>query len=199
MNIKTIISREMDQNCYLIEKDGKGILIDPGLCYDKIIKEIQGIEVNYILLTHCHFDHLYSLNKLRGQKLVVGSHECSSNMITPKISLCDFTSLPETSCDIEMEDNEEKNFGGIKVKCIKTPGHTTCSVCYMIGDCLFSGDTLFGLSIGRSDLPTGDYKTLEKSIKEKLYTLGDDIKVYPGHGAFTTIGHEKKNNPFVRE
>lgn len=199
MNIKTIISREMDQNCYLIEKDGKGILIDPGLDLEKIIKETEGVSINYILLTHCHFDHLYSLNKLRGGKTVVGASECSLNMIRPDVSLCDAVSLPEASCDIKMEDGEEKVFDGIKVKCIKTPGHTSGSVCYLIDDCLFSGDTLFARSIGRTDFPTGNFETLEKSIREKLYTLNDDIKVYPGHGAFTSIGCEKKNNPFIRE
>lgn len=189
----------MDQNCYLIEKEGKGILIDPGMDYEKIIKETEGVEINYILLTHCHFDHLYSLNKLRNGKMVAGTSECSFNMIRPNISLCDSVSLPEAPCDIEIEDGEEKVFDGITVRCIKTPGHTSGCVCYLIEDCLFSGDTLFALSIGRTDLPTGDFEVLENSIREKLYTLSEDTKVYPGHGAFTTIGYEKKNNPFIRE
>lgn len=81
MKIKTIISREMDQNCYLIEKEGKGLLIDPGIDLENIIKETDGASINYILLTHCHFDHLYSLNKLRNGKKVVGASECSLNMI----------------------------------------------------------------------------------------------------------------------
>ena len=79
MEIKKIVSHEMDQNCYLIEENGFGILIDPGLDSEKILNEIKDVKVNYILLTHCHFDHLYSLNKIRGEKKVVGTKECSIN------------------------------------------------------------------------------------------------------------------------
>ncbi len=198
MNIKTIISNEMDQNCYLIEKDGKGILIDPGLDYDKIIRETNGVEVKYILLTHCHFDHLFCLNKIRDGKIVAGTKECSRNMISPHISLCDYTCLPEASCDMEIEDGEY-DFCGIKIKVIKTPGHTDGCACFLVDNCLFSGDTLFARNIGRTDFPTGDFETLEKSVREKLYSLDNETVVYPGHGPLTTIGYEKKNNPFIME
>lgn len=189
----------MDQNCYLLEKDGKGILIDPGPDGDKIIKETEGIEITHILLTHCHFDHTYSLNKIRGSKLVVGSKKCSSNMIRPEISLSALKSLPDASCDIIMEDGEEKDFNGIKIKCIHTPGHTDGSVCFLAENCLFSGDTLFYRSVGRCDLPTGNFSELEASIKNKLYSLDDEIKVYPGHGQSTEIGFERKNNGYITE
>ncbi len=199
MNIKKIVSVEMDQNCYLLEKDGKGILIDPGMDTEKIIRETEGIEINYILLTHCHFDHLYSLNEIRGSKKVVGTAETSENMILQNISLCDLISAPRASCDIEIEDGEERDFNGIKIKCIKTPGHTNGSVCYLADNCLFSGDTIFHLSIGRCDLPTGNFTYIENSIKNKIYTLSDDTVIYPGHGKETTVGFEKKNNLYVRE
>lgn len=199
MNIKKIISCEMDQNCYLLEKDGKGILIDPGMDTEKIIRETKGVEINYILLTHCHFDHLYSLNEIRGKRMVVGTSKTSENMILQNISLCDLISAPRASCDIEIEDGEERDFDGIKIKCIKTPGHTNGSVCYLAGNCLFSGDTIFHLSIGRCDLPTGNFSEIEESIKNKIYTLSDDTVIYPGHGKETTVGFEKKNNLYVRE
>lgn len=199
MEIKTIVSYEMDQNCYLITENGFGILIDPGLDTDKIIRETEGINVNYILLTHCHFDHLFSLNKIRGLKKVVGTKNCSSNMIRPEISLCGKESLPEASCDIEMGDREELDFDGIKVKCIHTPGHTNCSCCYLIDGKLFSGDTLFLKSVGRCDLPTGDGQALVDSIRNIIYKLDDETVVYPGHGTETTVGYEKKFNGFVTE
>lgn len=199
MEIKTIISYEMDQNCYLITKNGQGILIDPGLDTFKILKETEDISINYILLTHCHFDHLYSLNEIRGEKSVVGTKNCSFNMIRPEINLAAPDVLPKASCDIMMEDNGEMDFDGIKVKCINTPGHTNGSCCYLIENCLFSGDTLFLENVGRCDLPTGDFKELEKSIRNKIYTLDDDTVVYPGHGIETTVGHEKKYNGFVTE
>lgn len=199
MEIKKIVSAEMDQNCYLIEENGFGILIDPGLDTEKIMKETENVVINYILLSHCHFDHLYSLNKIRGEKKVVGTKNCSLNMIRPDISLCGIESLPEASCDIEMEDGEEMNFDGINVKCIHTPGHTNGSCCFLIENNLFSGDTLFNGSIGRCDLPTGDFKEIENSIRNKIYKIQSDVLVHPGHGTVTKIGLEKKFNAFFTE
>lgn len=199
MKIKRIVSHEMAQNCYLIEENGFGILIDPGLDTEKIIAETEGVRINYILLTHCHFDHLFSLNKIRGSKKVVGTENCSLNMIRPEISLCDSKSLPCASCDIEMKDGEEMLFDGIKVKCIHTPGHTNGSCCYMIDGKLFSGDTIFFRSVGRCDLPTGNYGKITESIKNKIYRMDDETVIYPGHGDETTVGYEKKFNEYVTE
>lgn len=199
MEIKKIVSDQMDQNCYLIEENGFGILIDPGIDLEKILKETENVVVNYILLTHCHFDHLYSLNKIKGLKKAVGTKNCSFNMIRPEISLCSTECLPDASCDIIIADGEELNFDGIKVRCIETPGHTNGSCCYLIENNLFSGDTLFNGNIGRCDLPTGDFKEIENSIRNKLYKLDREILVYPGHGNITRIGLEKKFNAFFTE
>lgn len=198
MNIKKIVSAEMDQNCYLIEKDGKGILIDPGIDGEKIKKACENVEVNYILLTHCHFDHLYSLNNLRNGKIVAGTKECAHNMISLNTSLCTPECLPKASCDKILNEGVY-NFDGIEVKCIKTPGHTDGCACFLIDGVLFSGDTLFSGSIGRTDFPTGSFSVLENSLKNKIYTLPDETEVYPGHGPKTTVGYEKKFNPFIRE
>jgi len=195
MEIKKIITYEMDQNCYLIKNGDKGILIDPGIDTEKILKDTEDIEINYILLTHCHYDHVFSCNFM--EKKIVGSLNCSENLKNPSIVLCNVSI--ENGCDIILKDNEEKEFDGIKVKCIYTPGHTNGCVCYMIGDNLFSGDTLFKRSIGRCDLPTGNLQKLEKSIRSIIYKLNDDIVVYPGHGEATTIGYEKKNNFYFTE
>lgn len=199
MEIKNIVTEKMDQNCYLIKKGVKGILIDPGIDTLKILKETEGVEINYILLTHCHFDHSFSVNDLRGGKMVVASKECSDNIMSQKIALSTSVSLVTSPCDIIMADGEERDFDGIKVKCIHTPGHTSGSVCYLIEDNLFSGDTLFKMNVGRCDLPTGDYEELEKSVKTKLYKLDNDTVVYPGHGEVTTIGFEKKYNYYITE
>lgn len=199
MNIKKIVSTETDQNCYLISENGKGILIDPGLDTFKIIRETEGIEVNYILLTHCHYDHIYSVNELRKGKIVAGSRKCSENMINPKITLLNCSDDLKAKCEMIFEDGEEKVLDGIKIKAISTPGHTECGMCYLTEDNLFTGDTLFYKSIGRYDLPTGDVDELEHSIKNKLYNLSDEIKVFPGHGRETTIGFEKKNNLYFRK
>ena len=199
MEIKTIVTEKMDQNCYLVKKGVKGILIDPGIDTLKILKETDSIEINYILLTHCHFDHSFSVNDLRGGKMIVASKECGSNILSQNIALSTSVSLVTAPIDIIMEDGEERDFDGIKVKCIKTPGHTSGSVCYMIENNLFSGDTLFRRSVGRCDLPTGNYEELEKSVKDKIYKLDENIIVFPGHGEKTTIGFEKKYNAYITE
>lgn len=199
MNVKKIVSLKMDQNCYIIEKNGFGILIDPGMDTNKIIKNTENVIINYILLTHCHFDHLFSLNKIRGEKKVVGTKNCSLNMIRSEISLCSKESLPDGSCDIEIKDGDKLNLDGIEVTFIETPGHTNGSCCFLIENMLFSGDTLFFGNIGRCDLPTGDFNELEKSIRNKIYKLNEEIMVFPGHGKETKIGFEKKYNAFFTE
>lgn len=195
MEIKKIITRDMDQNCYLIQNGSKGILIDPGIDTAKILKETEDIEINYILLTHCHFDHIYSCNYL--DKKVVGSKNCDNNLKNQNIVLCNISY--EKGCDVILEDGEEMDFEGIRVKCIYTPGHSDCSVCYKIGENLFSGDTIFKGSIGRCDLPTGNMDIIEDSIRNIIYKMDDDTVIYPGHGGSTTVGYEKKYNPYFSE
>ena len=195
MKIKKIITHEMDQNCYLIENNKKGILIDPGLDTNKILKETEDIEINYILLTHCHFDHIYSVNYLN--KKTVSSKNCDKNIKNPGIVL--YNTSVKNGCSIVMKDGEERDFDGILVKCIYTPGHTDGSVCYLIENNLFSGDTLFKRSIGRCDLPTGNMSEIENSIRNIIYKLDGDIKVYPGHVEETTIEYEKHNNLYFME
>ena len=100
--------------------------------------------------------------------------------------------------DKTVSDGDEFKIGDILVKCIKTPGHTSCSTCYLIEDNLFSGDTIFLRTTGRWDLPTGDFGVLGNSIKDKIYTLDENLTVYPGHGEKTSVGYEKKFNMFVK-
>ena len=195
MEIKNIITNSMDQNCYLIKNGSKGILIDPGMETEKIIKETEDIDICYILLTHCHFDHIYSCESF--DVPVVGSEKCSNNLKNPDIVL--YNTFLKKGCDIIIEDGEEKDFCGIKVKCIATPGHTDGSVCYLIGNCLFTGDTIFKETVGRCDFPTGNVKVLENSIRNIIYKLDDEIEIYPGHGGKTTVGYEKKYNFYFAE
>lgn len=199
MEIKRIVTAEADQNCYLLCEGKKGILIDPGIDTMKIIRETEGYEIGCILLTHCHFDHVWSLNELRHGRICAGSKKCSDNIINPNITLLPPEVKITASCDKIIGDGETFSINGIEIKCIYTPGHTDGSVCYLIGGCLFTGDTLFFRNVGRTDLPTGNFGELENSVKNKLYTLPDETKVYPGHGRSTTIGFEKKNNAYITE
>lgn len=199
MEVKIIKSLEMDQNCYLLINGKYAVLIDPGEDTFKILKETEGYNVKYILITHCHFDHIYSLSELKGQKIVLGAFNLIKNIVNPKITFLSPSENLKGKIDGFFSDGEVKNLCGIDIKCIYTPGHTDCSVCFLAENSLFSGDTLFFESVGRWDFETGNFKELENSVRNKLYSLPDDTKVYPGHGRQTSIGYEKKNGFFKEE
>ena len=153
------------------------------------------------MLTHCHFDHIGGAEQLRnntGVKIAIGELE-NEFLSDPSVNLSGLLGEPVKpfSADLLLKDGEEVSVGDLKFKVIHTPGHTSGSVSYLFGDILFSGDTVFNCSIGRTDFPTGDYFVLSSSIK-KLYELDGDIRVFSGHGEATTIEYEKMYNPFVR-
>lgn len=198
MEIIKIVSEEMDQNSYLLVNEKDAVLIDCGADAFTILKETEKYNLKYILITHCHFDHIEALFEIKGQKTVLGSKKLLKNITNPKITHLPSCENLKGKIDGYFEDGEVKNLCGINIKCIYTEGHTDCSACYLAENCLFSGDTLFFESVGRWDFETGDYEKLKKSIK-KLYTLPDDTVVYAGHGQKTTIGYEKKNGFFKEE
>lgn len=202
MEIKKIISLEMDQNCYLLYENNKGILIDPGQDAEKILKECEGISIEYILLTHCHYDHIESLEYIKEvtNAKVVSSENCSENIQDSYKNVSEFFGNPVKfeKSDITLSDGEVFTSPVGDIKCIYTPGHTNCSVCFVVDNHVFSGDTLFKSNVGRWDLPTADVNELIYSIKHKIYKLDDDFSVHPGHGNDTTINREKKFNIYVK-
>ncbi len=207
MKIKKLTNYATDENTYIIydENTKDGLVIDPGYKADGILKAAvdDNIKIKYVFITHCHYDHIEFLEELRQKTgaLLVSGDKASINIGDPAINHSYSGlgyDLSAKKSDIILKDGEEFELGGIKIKCIYTPGHTNCGVCYLAENHVFSGDTLFLRSIGRSDLPTGDYDTLVKSIKEKLYTLDDDTTVHCGHGNDTSIGYEIKFNFFVK-
>lgn len=195
-------------NCYFLfrEETKKAIVIDPAdngkLIYDKLTQ--NGYSVEAILLTHGHFDHIWGSNELRelsGAKIYALDKEqtlCEdvSNNLSAMVGRA-YTVVP----DEYVTDEAELEFDNIKLQVIATPGHTIGSCCYYCekAGILISGDTLFQESTGRTDFPTGSMSSIVRSIREKLFILPDETKVYPGHGDSTTIGYEKKYNPFVAE
>ena len=201
MKIKKIINFSNDQNTYIIKSENELALIDPGAEFKKIEEHID-CDLKYIILTHCHYDHIESLISLKEKygSEIVFSKTGKSNLNNPNVNLSKMVYDKNTGLepDILVSDGDILNLGKIKIKCIETPGHTSCGMCYLTEDNLFSGDTLFLGSIGRCDLPTGSYSVLENSIKNKLYTLSENIEVYPGHGDKTTIKNEKLYNSFIR-
>ncbi len=203
MEIKVLPLGDIQVNCYLISTNNAAIVIDPGFYSEKVFEFLNNNtdKERLILLTHCHFDHIGGAEQLRnntGVKIAIGELE-NEFLSDPSVNLSGLLGEPVKpfSADLLLKDGEEVSVGDLKFKVIHTPGHTSGSVSYLFGDILFSGDTVFNCSIGRTDFPTGDYFVLSSSIK-KLYELDGDIRVFSGHGEATTIEYEKMHNPFVR-
>jgi hydroxyacylglutathione hydrolase len=189
-------------NCFIVRNENEAIVIDPGGNADIIYPYIEKRNLTYIINTHGHYDHIAANNELKARydtKLAVGTLD-NELLLDPMLNLSATLGAPFISIapDILLSEGDTLQVGKILLEFIHTPGHTKGSICIKMQDVLFSGDTLFYRSIGRTDLPTGSYEELETSIKTKLYILPDDTKVYTGHGEETVIGEEKKLNEFVR-
>ena len=207
MKYTSVFHNETGENTWLIfdENTKNGVIIDPGCKIENIEKMIaeNGVTVKYILLTHCHYDHIMSLLPLKkktGADIVCGARG-SINLGDPAINLTLQGlgyEIKDINADIILKDGEHLKLDGLDIECIYTPGHTSCGVCYLAGKELFAGDTLFLRSCGRWDLPTGDMDVLFSSIREKLYVLPDDTVVHSGHGHDSNIGYEKKFNFCVK-
>lgn len=181
------------ENTYLITDEATNFkaIIDPGYFGTDVRMDIESnAYLKYVLLTHAHHDHYDAakayLDEYTGARFAAPSKD---------MPLLEKADCPNPS--LLLKDGDEIELGETVLKVISTPGHTAGGICLLADKVLFSGDTLFKLSVGRSDLETGNWEQLVESINTRLYTLDEDIVVYPGHGATTTIGYEKKANPFV--
>lgn len=206
MKIKQIQLSGNASNCYIIysEKSKEGVLVDPGGDAGKILSEIKkaGLNVNNIILTHGHGDHIGALEEVR-EKLnaTVMIHKDEAELLGDSnlnLSRFLFNEPIETEADRLLKDGEVVEIEDLKIKIIHTPGHTTGGICLDIGHSILTGDTLFAGSIGRADFPGGDGNVLINSIKEKLLSYPDETKIYPGHQNNSTIGDQKKYNMFLR-
>lgn len=204
MLIKTIIVGVLETNCYIFGDEGGAVaVIDPGDEAEKILGYVNetGCSVKYIILTHGHVDHIGAVKKLKaetGAEVLI--HEADAACLTDaKKNLSVYMIMPcvQLPADRVLKDGDTIKVGNYEVNVIHTPGHTPGGICLQAGKALFSGDTLFRASAGRTDLPGGSRQDLLDSINNKLMTLEDDIRVYPGHMEATSIGHERRNNPFV--
>lgn len=192
----------LETNCYLVGcGTGKtGVIIDPGDESQRIIEQCKatGIKPEMILLTHGHIDHTNAAGELRDYfGCTVLCHALDEGMVASAGS--GIWGLERRPCQVDrtISDGEVVTVGGIGLEVIHTPGHTKGSVCFKLDRILFSGDTLFRGSIGRTDLPGGSEEEIFKSLKQRLAMLDPDIIVYPGHGPSTTIGYERAHNPFL--
>ena len=191
---------------YLIydKKTKEGAIVDCTGAIDEIacIVKKEGINLKYALITHGHFDHIYCLSEFKevfpeAQILIHKEDMILLNQIDMQCAMAGIPQIKLPCADGLIDENShDLKLGDKQIKIIHTQGHSKGGVCYLIDSVLFSGDTLFQGSIGRCDLWGGSMKEIEISIKEKLFTLQDDIVVYPGHGDKTTIGYEKKFNPY---
>ncbi len=171
--IKKIAVGFYQTNCYLVadKNSGEAVIIDPGDEPEQISAEIEkaNLRPKFILLTHNHPDHTGALEEIKNL----------------------------WSCDVlRLKEGEKIRISNLEIRVVETPGHTPESVCYIIDKNIFSGDTLFKQGIGRTDLEGGDYAEIKKSLK-CLMEFPDDFRVFPGHGEETTIGEERKTNPFL--
>lgn len=192
----------LGSNCWLLADSGEGAIIDPGAGIDKIMSMIAetGCKVKYIVLTHSHFDHVVSVDLLRektGAPVLLHSNE-AGYLTDPWYNGSGSFGSERRFKEAErfIEDGDRLPLGKAELEIIHTPGHTPGSICIKTGSLLFTGDTLFRLSIGRTDLGTGSYTDIMASLR-KLTELDADTIVYPGHGESSAIGFEKKNNPWL--
>ena len=206
MEIITIYPRGFGANTYVLTEDGKtAIVIDPAQTRveSELIK--RGLSPAYVLLTHCHFDHVGGVSALQASGAKVLCSEAEKPLANTSADLYEMFGAPRIPYRVDetFTDNEEKNLGGIRVKMLWTPGHTSGSACYLVtakdgGRYLFTGDTLFENSIGRTDFPTGNIGEMRASLK-KLSALDGDYPVYAGHNEPTTLDNERKINPFMQD
>ena len=195
MQMKTMPLGAYQTNCYLVwsEDSDRCLVIDPGYEPERVLSEVARLNktIEAVLLTHGHFDHVGAVRTLAAET------DCQVYLNEQDLSMpTQLTAGPLYYTHLYKE-GDVLNLAGVKLRVIHTPGHTPGSVCLVAEDAIFSGDTLFEGSCGRTDLPGGDWATILKSLK-RLAQLEGDFQVYPGHGPSTTLEDEKKWNPYMR-
>lgn len=201
MKIESIAVGAYQANCYIVydEKTMDGVIIDPGDEGEKIKKMIEDADFNpkYILITHGHADHTGAVSFIKSfydVPVVISSKDVD---IMKNGEYLFGTLSDDEKNYVYVNDNDELKAGSLNIKCIETPGHTPGGISFVIGNSIFTGDTLFFESVGRTDLSSGSTCDILNSVRNKLFKFGNDFAVYPGHGPKTTIGHEKLYNPYA--
>lgn len=205
MRIKSFTSPDMGENCYVVSGEGnEAVVVDPGNSVERTLQYIQfeKLTIKAILQTHAHFDHMCGAEAVKNATggeicLLKDEAEVAASAV---YNLSTMFSAPQVyPYDKTLQQGDKIEFGGTFCKVIATPGHTKGGCCYYFENegVLFSGDTIFWCSVGRTDFYTGSQEMLRKSIIEKIFVLPEETKIFTGHGNSTTVGYEKKNNMYV--
>jgi hydroxyacylglutathione hydrolase len=204
MIIQSLVVGPIQANCFILgdEKTKEAVVIDPGDDVRRILAGLQkqALQIKYIINTHGHFDHVGGNKELKektGAPLLI--HKAEAPLLAHLSSAAAVWGMHADDSpppDRLLEDGDQITFGQITLEVIHTPGHSPGGISLYTPKDLFVGDTLFAGSIGRTDFPGGDYDQLISGVRRRLFVLGDDVRVFPGHGPDTTIGQERKFNPF---
>lgn len=206
MIIKKLEVGPIMANCFILgcERTKEAVVIDPGDDADDILMALakEGLRVKYLINTHGHFDHVGANKRMKeATQATLAIHPLDEPMLeelSRSASMFGLAAENSPPADLLLNHGDQVKFGDITLEIIHTPGHSKGGICLYTKGHLFSGDTLFSRSIGRTDLPGGDYDTLISSIKTRLLVLDDETVVYTGHGPETTLANEKRMNPFLR-
>ncbi len=207
MIIKRLTVGPIMANCYIVgcEKTRDAAVIDPGAEAHRIIETLEEASLNAVVIlnTHGHFDHVganRAVKEKTGAPLAIHSLDAPLlKVVVDSAAAWGLSAEPSPAPDRLLADNDTIDVGSMTFTVIHTPGHSPGGIALLADGYVFVGDTLFAGSIGRADFPGGDYGTLIRSIKDRLFSLPDDIRVMPGHNEPSTIGHERRFNPFLNE
>jgi len=205
--IKTLAVGPIQANCFVVgcEDTLEAVVIDPGEEGDRIMQAVtaSNLTVKYIINTHGHMDHVSAnkrVHELTGAPILIHALDAPMlDQVANSAAAWGLRAENSPAPDRKLQDGDKITFGNITLTVIHTPGHTTGGISLYTQDDVFVGDTLFAGSIGRTDFPGGSFETIKESIQQKLFKLGDDVRVHTGHGPTTTIGRERLHNPFVGE
>ena len=207
MIIKTLAVGPIQANCFILgcEDTLEAVVIDPGEEGDRILQTVadSNLIVKYIINTHGHMDHVSAnkrINEVTGAPIFIHALDAPMlDQVADSAAAWGLKADNSPAPDRELQDGDQVTFGKITLTVLHTPGHTLGGISLYAKDDVFVGDTLFAGSIGRTDFPGGSFETIKESIQQKLFKLGDDVRVHTGHGPTTTIRQEKRHNPFVGE